>query len=1036
MKCPKCDFENPGDTHFCSNCGTKLDSSRMSDISQTETIQTPLKGLSRGAVFAQRYEVIEELGKGGMGKVYKVIDNKINEKIALKILKPEIAADEKTIIRFQNELKLSRKIAHRNVCRMYHLGEEKGTYYITMEYIPGEDLKSSLRRVGPLSPGKAVSITKQICEGLVEAHATGIVHRDLKPHNIMIDSQGNARIMDFGIARSVKNKGITGTGVIIGTPEYMSPEQVERREVDARSDIYSLGIILYEMTTGKVPFEGDTPLNIAIKQKTEAPPDPKKINPQLPEKLRNLILKCMEKDRGKRYQTAEAVLQELGRIDQDLPSTQRVVPRRKPLTSKEITVKISARRFIIPLLILCILTLGFFFVWNFFFKDTTAGFSKDGYSLAVVYFENNTGDSSLDHWRKTLSDLLIADISQSKYVSVLSEDKLFNLLSKMEILDVSRYSSDDLRRIAKETRAEKILTGRYAKAGDNFRIDVVLYDTDTMERMGSERVEKEGEENIFLMVDELTKTLKEKYFLSPEEIDTDVDRNIGTLPSGTREAYRIYNEGNELFNAGNYNASIKRMEKAISIHSGFAEAYRTMALAQLFLGYRIRSRESMAQARKKSGGLSDREKLQIQADASWMGPEKDISKAISLYEKFLSMFPEDRQANTNLGLLYLEMEDWDRALERFEVLEKNKDQAVHPYLGMARAYRAKGDSKKAEKILQYFLENWGENARIRNELALSFFSKGAFDAALAEAKKAAALDASLSQASVLVGDIYCCLGNYSEAEKHYGLLLQSKEAPVRMMGIKRTLSLQLYQGKFRTAVKLAQDGISLAEESGDAYWKTIFLILSTYVFQRTEKFEAALETIQKAEKSVVDFGDDFLKHEVLHIKGIVYLSNQAPADALKTTNELQTLIKSKESVSRMRYAFHLKGKVEQARMNYIGAIDLFEDAVSRLPAEYSFSDDHVLFYFTLAEAYYNRGSFDKAEDWYKKILSLSSGRISYGDLYAISLYRLGTIFQEKGRISDALGYYERFLSVWKYADPGAPGLIDASRRMSVLQSRR
>jgi len=269
VECPKCKTENTSDSEFCKKCATPLPSSK--DIPVTETMETPTEELTRGTVFADRYEIIEELGKGGMGKVYRVEDKKIKEEVALKLIKPEIASDKKTIARFSNELKMARKIAHRNVCKMYDLGEEKGTHYITMEYVPGEDLKSFIRRAELLSAGKAVFIANQVVEGLTEAHRLGVIHRDLKPQNIMIDEEGNARIMDFGIARAVRGKGITAAGVIVGTPEYMSPEQAEVKEVDQRSDIYSLGVILYEMVTGRVPFEGETALGIAMKHKSEMP---------------------------------------------------------------------------------------------------------------------------------------------------------------------------------------------------------------------------------------------------------------------------------------------------------------------------------------------------------------------------------------------------------------------------------------------------------------------------------------------------------------------------------------------------------------------------------------------------------------------------------------------------------------------------------------------------------------------------------------------------------------------------------------------
>jgi len=253
IECPKCRTENPDNQKFCGECATPL--THSANISQTKTLETPISELCTGSLFAGRYQIIEELGKGGMGRVYRVLDKELNEEIALKLIKPEIASDKNTIERFKNELKLARKISQKNVGRMYELLEEKGIRFITMEYVPGGDLKKFIRRSGQMGIGKAVDIAKQICDGLAEAHSLGIVHRDLKPNNIMIDDDGNVRIMDFGIARTVKGKGLTGSGVMIGTPEYMSPEQVEARDVDQRSDIYSLGIVLYEMLTGKLPFE-------------------------------------------------------------------------------------------------------------------------------------------------------------------------------------------------------------------------------------------------------------------------------------------------------------------------------------------------------------------------------------------------------------------------------------------------------------------------------------------------------------------------------------------------------------------------------------------------------------------------------------------------------------------------------------------------------------------------------------------------------------------------------------------------------------
>ncbi|MCK4495732.1 MAG: protein kinase, partial [Candidatus Aminicenantes bacterium] len=199
-RCPKCKFDNPPDTLYCGKCGTSLPLPKEISVSHTKTLEMPVEELTRGTLFADRYEIIEELGKGGMGRVYKVHDSEIKEKVALKLLKPEIAMDESIIERFRNELKIARRVSHKHVCRMYDIGREEEKYFITMEYVEGEDLKSHIRKKERLSTEDAIGITKQICEGLVEAHRLGVVHRDLKPQNIMIDKQGDAKIMDFGIA--------------------------------------------------------------------------------------------------------------------------------------------------------------------------------------------------------------------------------------------------------------------------------------------------------------------------------------------------------------------------------------------------------------------------------------------------------------------------------------------------------------------------------------------------------------------------------------------------------------------------------------------------------------------------------------------------------------------------------------------------------------------------------------------------------------------------------------------------------------------
>jgi tRNA A-37 threonylcarbamoyl transferase component Bud32 len=376
MKCPRCQNENPEGTRYCGRCGRELPGSgeTVASGTGTATFQTPVRGLERGTTFARRFEIIEEIGKGGMGTVYKAYDSKIREVVALKLLKPEIASDIEVIERFRNELKLARQVSHRHVCRMYDLGEEWLSIYISMEYVAGEDLKSFIRRSGHLNEAKALGLARQILEGLVEAHRLGVVHRDLKPQNIMIDKEGNAKIMDFGIARSLHTKGVTGTGVIIGTPEYMAPEQAEARDVDHRADIYALGTILFEMVTGRVPFEGETPLSIVLKHRNEPPVDPQSLNAQISTGLSRIILKCLEKSRADRYQSAAEALEDLNSLERGLPVTPQATVRAKPITAREITVKFKLKKILFPALIVgALVIIGIISLVGHSGKDGAAG---------------------------------------------------------------------------------------------------------------------------------------------------------------------------------------------------------------------------------------------------------------------------------------------------------------------------------------------------------------------------------------------------------------------------------------------------------------------------------------------------------------------------------------------------------------------------------------------------------------------------------------------------------------------------------------
>ena len=274
--------------------------------------------LTPGSVFDNRYEVKEILGAGGMGVVYRAFDRELGEPVAIKTLRPDTVADDPIAIeRFKQEIRLARRIAHRNVVRTYDLGEVNGMYYLTMEYVEGTSLKQLIQSRGRLPVPVSLTVGKQLCRALEVAHEQGVIHRDIKPQNIVVEPNGFLKVMDFGIARLAnppKGKGLTEQGMAIGTPDYMSPEQLSGLELDPRSDLYSAGVVLFESITGRVPFEADTPWALIAKHLEEEAPDPRKTNPDVPEPLAKAVLKAMAKDRENRYRNATEMYDALAAI--------------------------------------------------------------------------------------------------------------------------------------------------------------------------------------------------------------------------------------------------------------------------------------------------------------------------------------------------------------------------------------------------------------------------------------------------------------------------------------------------------------------------------------------------------------------------------------------------------------------------------------------------------------------------------------------------------------------------------------------------
>ena len=317
VTCPRCQFENPSDTHYCGKCGTPLDVEEALPASLTKTLAAPHPVISKDSLIAGKYRIIEEIGRGGMGIVYKAEDLKLKRCVALKFLPPNLMDSPELKERFLIEAQAAAALSHPNICVIHEVGEDKGQSFMAMEYVEGETLRDRIKK-GPLEPGEAIGLVDQVAAGLEEAHGKGIIHRDVKSANIMVTAKGRVKVMDFGLAKLRGGSSLTKSQTTLGTIAYMSPEQARGEELDQRTDIWSLGVVLYELLSGKLPFRGDHDQMVIYSILHKEPDSLAKLRPGLAPELDLVINQALAKKPAERYKAMEEFREDLAAIAEGL----------------------------------------------------------------------------------------------------------------------------------------------------------------------------------------------------------------------------------------------------------------------------------------------------------------------------------------------------------------------------------------------------------------------------------------------------------------------------------------------------------------------------------------------------------------------------------------------------------------------------------------------------------------------------------------------------------------------------------------------
>ena len=658
MPCPRCGTSAREGSATCESCGTSIaaDPEQLPAADHPTATQAPslparpsggpsptTPDLEPGARLGTRYEILSVLGEGGMGKVYKAHDRELGRTVALKVIRPALASRPDLLARFKREILLASKVSHRNVLRIHDLGEAGQVKFISMHYVEGEDLKTMLRREGPLPLERALPIIRQIGEALQAAHDVGIVHRDLKPQNVLVDREGNACIGDFGISRSIETGAtMTETGAIIGTVDYMSPEQARGERPDHRGDIYSLGVILYEMFTGALPFRSDDPLSVMMQRVHQDPPTIRQSRPEAPAWISAIVSRALARDTAERYQSVGDLLRDLER-------------HRASIAWRRLLLRAVA-----PAVVLAAVAAaaGYYTVQRI--RTAGPGAAAPARAVAFLPFENATGDPTLDSTCRIFPTLISGALQDVPAITILGGDRTHRTLGDLKLPLTGTYTAFELRRAASVLGAEIVVTGVVRGAGGSLQAEarVKRSGKQGMQEVAVVREEGQGEASVFSL---------------GEALAGKIGRALGVRPSkgGTRrattrsvEAFRLYAEGLDLIRGGRDLDASQRLEEAVVKDPAFALAHALLSQTYLSLGHQDRALAASDAAVKNLEGVSDHEARLIRARHA--GLEGRLDRAVEEYRALLEVHPQDAEARFELARVFEKKSDLTAAAAELE----------------------------------------------------------------------------------------------------------------------------------------------------------------------------------------------------------------------------------------------------------------------------------------------------------------------------------------------------------------------------------
>lgn len=748
-------------------------------------------------MLGNRYELLAVLGEGGMGAVYKARDRELDRLVALKVIRPELAGRPEILQRFKQELILARKVTHRNVIRIFDLGDADGIKFITMEFIEGRDLKSLLVDKGKLDPKQAVEVVQQVCLALEAAHTEGVVHRDLKPQNIMVDNQGRISVMDFGIARSMELGGMTQTGALIGTPEYMSPEQVRGEHVDARSDLFTLGVIFQEVLTGQLPFQAETAMASMFKRTKERAISLHKFDASVPQQLADVVAKCLELDPKDRFQTAREIFDALETWKKGEAASLSLRTHRWKRR-----VGMVPWKWVAPGAVLVLVGVTAFVMRNrLTFKPATA---HAPVSVLVADFTNQTGDPIFDG---TLEPMFNVALEGASFINAFNRGNARKLAQALPH-PTSKLDEQPARLVAVSQGVSAVVTGELSRRGDKYDITAEALDAVSGNVIAKTEVTAENEDAVLLAIPKLAAPIRKALGdTTPESVQ--VQAAAGAFTTGSLEAVHQYGIAMEQQFAGNMDEAFKTFSKAAELDPNFARAYAGMAAT--------------------SGNL---------------GREQDAEKYIKLAMEHVDRMTE-RERYRIRGLYYARTENWEKCIEEYSSLVKLYPADNIGARNLASCYVLSRNMPKGVEEARRAVELAPKDIASRMNFALDACYSGDFQTCDREGREVQKLNPAYDEGFLVMAYAQLGQGQLSQAaETYHNLEMTGGRGP--SLAASGLANLALYEGRYKEAIQILDKGAAADVAAKEPDWAANdFAMLANADLLVGDK-QSALAAAQKA----------------------------------------------------------------------------------------------------------------------------------------------------------------------------------------------